>query len=67
MCPLGRLGKKFSSKQIYTCIPKPTNGVRLHATLERMNPTGLPVGAVIEENVSDRHSEMGERSGICFG
>ena len=26
--------------------PKPANGVRLQATLDNQNPTGLPVGAV---------------------
>ena len=49
MCPLGCLGKKFFSKQIYTYIPKSENDVRLYATLARMNPTGLPVGAVSQD------------------
>ena len=47
MCPLGRLEKKFLSKQIYTYIPKTENDERLYVTLVRTNPTGLPVGAVM--------------------
>ncbi|MDN5314954.1 MAG: hypothetical protein PWP10_3704, partial [Clostridiales bacterium] len=32
--------------QIYTCIPKSENDVRLQAKLGSKNPTGLPVGVV---------------------
>ena len=34
------------SKRFTLVTPKPANGVRLQATLDNQNPTGLPVGAV---------------------
>lgn len=45
--PIGAFGKEsLSSKQIYTPNPKPENGVRLFATLEKRTLRVLPVGAV---------------------
>ncbi|RGI85566.1 hypothetical protein DWZ29_01655 [Anaerobutyricum hallii] len=34
------------SNRLTLVTPKPANGVRLQATLDNQNPTGLPVGAV---------------------
>lgn len=39
----------FSTTLGGTLTPKPANGVRLQATLDNQNPTGLPVGAVRKE------------------
>ena len=41
------LGNESSDSNRFTLVtPKPANGVRLQATLDNQNPTGLPVGAV---------------------
>ncbi|MDN5315170.1 MAG: hypothetical protein PWP10_3920, partial [Clostridiales bacterium] len=41
-------------KQIYTCIPKSENDVRLQAKLGSKNPTDLPMGVVspLTEDIS---------------
>ena len=44
---VGLLGNESSDSNRFTLVtPKPANGVRLQATLGNQNPTGLPVGAV---------------------
>ena len=44
---IGLLGNESSGlNRFILVILKPENGVRLQATLENQNPTGLPVGAV---------------------
>ena len=44
---VGLLGIERSDSTRFTLVtPKPENGVRLQATLDNQNPTGLPVGAV---------------------
>lgn len=44
---VGLPGNESSDSNRFTLVtPKPANGVRLQATLDNQNPTGLPVGAV---------------------
>ena len=44
---VGLLGNENPDLNRFTLVtPKPANGVRLQATLDNQNPTGLPVGAV---------------------
>ena len=44
---VGLLGNESSDSNRFTLVtPKPENGVRLQATLDNQNPTGLPVGVV---------------------
>ena len=44
---VGLLGNESSDSNRFTLVtPKSENDVRLQATLENQNPTGLPVGAV---------------------
>ena len=44
---VGLLGNESpDSNRFILVTPKPENGVRLQATLDNQNPTGLPVGAV---------------------
>ena len=44
---VGLLGNESPDSNRLTLVtPKPENGVRLQATLDNQNPTGLPVGAV---------------------
>ena len=44
---VGLLGNESPNLNRFTLVtPKPENGVRLQATLDNQNPTGLPVGAV---------------------
>ena len=44
---IGLLGNESPDPNRFTLVtPKPENGVRLQATLDDQNPTGLPVGAV---------------------
>ena len=44
---VGLLGNENPNLNRFTLVtPKPANGVRLQATLDNQNPTGLPVGAV---------------------
>ena len=44
---VGLFGNKSPDSNRFTLVtPKPENGVRLQATLDNQNPTGLPVGAV---------------------
>ena len=38
--------KVLIQTDLHLVTPKPENGVRLQATLDNQNPTGLPVGAV---------------------
>lgn len=46
---VGLLGNENPDLNRFTLVtPKPANGVRLQATLDNQNPTGLPVGAVRE-------------------
>jgi len=47
---VGLLGNENPDLNRFTLVtPKPANGVRLQATLDNQNPTGLPVGAVRKE------------------
>ena len=47
---VGLLGNESSDSNRFTLVtPNPANGVRLQATLDNQNPTGLPVGAVRTE------------------
>ena len=47
---VGLLGNESPNLNRFTLVtPKPANGVRLQATLDNQNPTGLPVGAVRKE------------------
>ena len=51
---VGLLGNESPDSNRFTLVtPKPENGVRLQATLDNQNPTGLPVGAVrlVKENI----------------
>ena len=42
---VGLLGNENPDLNRFTLVtPKPANGVRLQATLDNQNPTGLPVG-----------------------
>ena len=44
---VGLLGNESSDSNRFTLVtPKSENDVRLQATLDNQNPTGLPVGAV---------------------
>ena len=44
---VGLLGNESSDLNRLTLVtPKSENGVRLQATLDNQNPTGLPVGVV---------------------
>ena len=44
---VGLLGNENPDLNRFTLVtPKPANGVRLQATLDNQNPTGLPVGTV---------------------
>ena len=48
---VGLLDNESSDLNRFTLVtPKPANGVRLQATLDNQNPTGLPVGAVRNGN-----------------
>lgn len=48
---VGLLGNESPDSNRLTLVtPKPENGVRLQATLDNQNPTGLPVGAVRTED-----------------
>lgn len=47
---VGLLGNENPDLNRFTLVtPKPANGVRLQATLDNQNSTGLPVGAVRKE------------------
>ena len=51
---VGLLGNENPDSNRFTLVtPKPENGVRLQATLDNQNPTGLPGGAVrlVKENI----------------
>ena len=51
---VGLLGNENPDLNRFTLVtPKPANGVRLQATLDNQNPTGLPVGAVSYSRVVD--------------
>ena len=42
---VGLFGNESPDSNRFTLVtPKPENGVRLQATLDNQNPTGLPVG-----------------------
>ena len=44
---VGLLGNESSDSNRFTLVtPKSENDVRLQATLDNQNPTGLPMGAV---------------------
>lgn len=50
---VGLLGNENPDLNRFTLVtPKPANGVRLQATLDNQNPTGLPVGAVSYINIT---------------
>ena len=56
---VGLLGNESPDSNRLTLVtPKPENGVRLQATLDNQNPTGLPVGAVSVTGASDDLVEL---------
>ena len=59
---VGLLGNENPDLNRFTLVtPKPANGVRLQATLDNQNPTGLPVGAVskeVKQNPKRRQREV---------
>ena len=59
---VGLLGNENPDLNRFTLVtPKPANGVRLQATLDNQNPTGLPVGAVRCAPVSYTHLDVYKR------
>ena len=65
---VGLLGNKSPDSNIFTLVtPKPENGVRLQATLDNHNPTGLPVGAVRRPKPPERLAmKLNIRMKLCL-
>lgn len=62
---VGLLGNENPDLNRFTLVtPKPANGVRLQATLDNQNPTGLPVGAVSKRGIYYGAREISEQLGI---
>ena len=60
---VGLLGNENPDLNRFTLVtPKPANGVRLQATLDNQNPTGLPVGAVRLEDAECEYERSLHRS-----